>query len=267
MSGREVSVGARAFDLLVALIERRDRVVSKEELLTVVLAWAGGRRGRTSRCRFRHCESSSVRSHWRPSQAGATGSRGCSSRPKQMRQWCSERSRAKPKIPHLPLPEKPSIAVLPFANLSANPEHRFFADGVTQDIVSALSRFHSLFVIAHASTATYLGANADMGTVAAQLGVRYVVSGSVRVREGDRVRVSGAADRRSVKRKAYMVGKLRPGVGGNLRRPGGSDSQHRGGRCSGDCPRGALERGAAPSVQPLRLRDRVARVGRGMAWL
>jgi TolB-like protein len=87
------------------------------------------------------------------------------------------------------LPEKPSIAVLPFQNLSADPEQEFFADGLTEDIITALSRVSGLWVIARGSTFTYKGRPTDLKQVARELGVRYVMEGSVR-RAGGRLRVT-----------------------------------------------------------------------------
>ena len=86
--------------------------------------------------------------------------------------------------------EGPSIAVLPFANLSADPEQDYFADGIVEDIITALSRFKSLFVIARNSTFTYKGKAIDVRQVGRELGVRYLLEGSVR-RAGQRVRISG----------------------------------------------------------------------------
>ena len=88
----------------------------------------------------------------------------------------------------LPLPDKPSIAVLPFANLSADPEQEYFSDGVADDIITELSRSRSLFVIARNSSFTYRGRAVDVRQVGRELGVRYVLEGSVR-RSGSRVRV------------------------------------------------------------------------------
>jgi TolB-like protein/Tfp pilus assembly protein PilF len=90
----------------------------------------------------------------------------------------------------LPLPDKPSIAVLPFNNLSGDPEQEFFADGMAEDIITALSRYRWFFVIARNSTFTYKGRAVDVKQVAKELGVRYVLEGSVR-RSGDRIRVTG----------------------------------------------------------------------------
>jgi TolB-like protein/class 3 adenylate cyclase/Tfp pilus assembly protein PilF len=90
----------------------------------------------------------------------------------------------------LPLPEKPSIAVLPFQNMSGDPEQEYFADGMVEDIITALSRFKSLFVIARNSSFTYKGKVINIKQVGRDLGVRYVLEGSVR-KAGGRVRITG----------------------------------------------------------------------------
>ena len=90
----------------------------------------------------------------------------------------------------LQLPHKPSIAVLPFQNMSADPEQEYFADGVVEDIITALSRFKSLFVISRNSSFTYKGKAVDIKQVGRELGVRYVLEGSVRKAAG-RVRITG----------------------------------------------------------------------------
>jgi TolB-like protein/class 3 adenylate cyclase len=90
----------------------------------------------------------------------------------------------------LPLPDKPSIAVLPFQNMSGDPEQEYFADGMVEDIITGLSRSKSLFVIARHSTFTYKGKVADIKQVGRELGVRYVLEGSVR-KAGNRVRITG----------------------------------------------------------------------------
>jgi adenylate cyclase len=89
----------------------------------------------------------------------------------------------------LPLPNKPSIAVLPFDNMSGDPEQEFFGDGIAEDVITALSRFRSLFVIARSSSFTYKGGAVDITQMARELGVRYVVEGSVR-KAGNRVRIT-----------------------------------------------------------------------------
>jgi adenylate cyclase len=90
----------------------------------------------------------------------------------------------------LALPDKPSIAILPFTNMSGDPEQEYFTDGITEDIITELSRFHELFVIARNSTFTYKGRAVDVRVVAGELGVRYVLEGSIR-KAVNRVRVTG----------------------------------------------------------------------------
>jgi adenylate cyclase len=90
----------------------------------------------------------------------------------------------------LPLPDKPSIAVLPFQNMSGDPEQEYFADGMVEDIITALSRKRGLFVIARNSSFSYKGKQVDIRQVGRELGVRYVLEGSVR-KAGQRVRVTG----------------------------------------------------------------------------
>jgi adenylate cyclase len=97
----------------------------------------------------------------------------------------SERPGAAP-----PLPDKPSIAVLPFQNMSGDPEQDYFADGMVEEITAALSRFHWLFVIARTSTMAYKGRNLDVKQVSRELGVRFLLEGSVR-KSGNRVRITG----------------------------------------------------------------------------
>jgi TolB-like protein/class 3 adenylate cyclase/tetratricopeptide (TPR) repeat protein len=99
-------------------------------------------------------------------------------------------SRAAPPVAAAPpLPDKPSIAVLPFQNLSGDPEQEYFADGMVEEIITALSRIRWLFVIARNSTFTYKGRAVDVKQVGRDLGVRYVLEGSVR-KGGNRVRIT-----------------------------------------------------------------------------
>lgn len=90
----------------------------------------------------------------------------------------------------LPLPDKPSIAVLPFQNMSGDPEQEYFADGMVEEITTALSRFHWLFVIARTSTFSYKGRAVDVKQVSRELGVHYLLEGSVR-KWGNQVRITG----------------------------------------------------------------------------
>src|SRR5262245_17662772 len=92
--------------------------------------------------------------------------------------------------PALPVPDKPSIAVLPFQNMSGDPEQEYFADGVVEDIITALSRMRWLFVIARNSSFTYKGRAVDVKQVSRELGVRYILEGSVR-KAANRVRITG----------------------------------------------------------------------------
>ena len=118
-----------------------------------------------------------------------------------MRAWRVQRGRpscsptAQPDSPvetaqPLALPDKPSIAVLPFQNMSGDPEQEYFADGMVEDIITALSRFKALFVIARNSSFTYKGRAVDVKQVGRELGVRYVLEGSVR-KAANRVRITG----------------------------------------------------------------------------
>src|SRR5438105_9243197 len=101
------------------------------------------------------------------------------------------RPAATPKadVSMLALPDKPSIAVLPFTNMSGDPEQEFVSDGVAEDVITALSRYPSLFVIARNSSFTYKGRSVDVKQVGRELGVRYVLEGSVR-KAGNRIRVT-----------------------------------------------------------------------------
>jgi adenylate cyclase len=101
----------------------------------------------------------------------------------------AETSAAQPTAA-LPLPDKPSIAVLPFQNISGDPEQEYFVDGMVEEIITALSRIRWLFVIARNSTFTYKGRPVDVKEVGRELGVRYVLEGSVR-KAGTRVRITG----------------------------------------------------------------------------
>lgn len=99
-------------------------------------------------------------------------------------------SLASETVSPLPLPDRPSIAVLPFQNMSGDPEQEYFADGMVEEIITALSRFKSLFVIARNSSFTFKGKAVDIKDVGRKLGVRYVLEGSVRKASG-KVRITG----------------------------------------------------------------------------
>jgi adenylate cyclase len=113
-------------------------------------------------------------------------------RPVQIWRWSDSASAlaaVSVKSGDLPLPDKPSIAVLPFNNMSGDPEQEYFSDGITEDIITELSRFKNLFVIARNSSFTFKGEAVDVKEVGRKLGVAYVVEGSVR-KAGNRVRVT-----------------------------------------------------------------------------
>ena len=90
----------------------------------------------------------------------------------------------------LAIPDKPSIAVLPFQNMSGDPEQEYFVDGLVEDIITALSHFKSLFVIARNSSFAYKGKSPDVRQVRRELGVRYMLEGSVR-KASSRLRITG----------------------------------------------------------------------------
>jgi TolB-like protein len=94
-----------------------------------------------------------------------------------------------PGRPSLPLPDRPAIAVLPFTNMSGDPEQEYFSDGISEDIITALSKLRWFFVIARNSSFIYKGKAVHLKQIAEELGVGYVVEGSVR-RAGDRVRIT-----------------------------------------------------------------------------
>lgn len=187
VDGEPAVLGARAFDLLLCLIERRDRVASKEELLQLV--WPGVVVEENNLT----VQVSTLRKLLGSQAVATVAGRGyrftlAPSEAVVAPSADLDIASSPPKT-DLPLPDKPSIAVLPFANLSGDAEQEYFTDGVTEDIITELSRFHSLFVIARNSTFTYKGKHVDVRTVAKELGVRYVVEGSIR-KAINRIRVT-----------------------------------------------------------------------------
>jgi TolB-like protein len=193
--GEPVALEPLVFDLLVHLLRNPDRVVSKDELLEVV--WGG-----------RIVSESALTTRINAARM-AVGDSGGAQRlirtvPRKGIRFVGEvREEQKPRAPIdvppaaaenpprplLPLPDKPSIAVLPFANLSDDPEQEYFADGMVEDIITTLSGIRWLFVIARNSSFTYKGKPVDVRQVGRELGVRYVVEGSVR-KAGTRVRIA-----------------------------------------------------------------------------
>jgi TolB-like protein/Flp pilus assembly protein TadD len=197
--GELVAVEPQVFDVLVYLIQHRDRVVTRDDLLASV--WGG------------RIVSESTLSSRINSARSAIGDSG------EHQQWIRTIARkgvrfigdvqerqgtgasslagealAAPSAPYASaspaLPDKPSIAVLPFANMSGDPEQEYFSDGITEDIITALSRLRWFFVIARNSAFAHKGKRTDVRQVGRDLGVRYVLEGSVR-RSGQHLRITG----------------------------------------------------------------------------
>ncbi len=195
---KAVAAGPQVFDLLVYLIQNREHVVSKDNLLDVV--WGG-----------RIVSESTLTSHINAVRK-AIGDSGEEQRlvrtiARKGFRFVGEVKQAdaadgfnSPKTeparsdeaaaPARSLPDKPSIAVLAFQNLSGDPEQEYFADGMVEDIITALSRIRWLFVIARNSSFTYKGRAVDVKQISRELGVRYVLEGSVR-KAANRVRITG----------------------------------------------------------------------------
>ena len=110
------------------------------------------------------------------------------------------------------LSDKPSIAVLPFANMSGDAEQEYFADGISEDIITALSKLAQLFVIARNSSFTFKGKNIHISEVGKSLGVRYVLEGSVR-KSGARVRIASGSLRNSSTRQPAGIYGLSGSIG------------------------------------------------------
>ena len=199
LRGEVVTVGPQVFDLLLQLVSNHERVVSKDDLLKAV--WAG-----------RIVSESTITSHINAVRK-AIGDTGEEQRLVRtiarkgyrfvgllkVDETDATRQPDGPDIATpapvdppstLSLPDKPSITVLPFHNLSGDPEQEYFADGMVEDIIAALSRIRWLFVIARNSSFTYKGRAVDVKGVGQELGVRYVLEGSVR-KAGNKVRITG----------------------------------------------------------------------------
>lgn len=167
------------FDLLEYLIRNRDRVVGKDDLIAGV--WSG------------RVVSESTLSSRITAARQAIGDTGEQQRlirtiPRKGFRFVGTLSDAEVMPP--PLPAKPSIAILPFANLSESPEQQeYFVDGVVEEIITALSQLRWLFVIARSSSFIYKGRAIDVKEAGRQLGVHYVIEGSVR-KAGNKVRIT-----------------------------------------------------------------------------
>src|SRR3989449_3554538 len=188
--GDLVAMQPQVFDLLVHLLKCRDRVVSRDDLIALV--WGG-----------RIVSDSTLDSRINAAR-NAIGDNGKEQRlirtiPRKGVRFvgavngpCDAQaaSQAEAKMRSgLTLPDRPAIAVLPFDNMSGDREQEYFSDGISEDIITALSKLRWFFVIARNSSFTYKGKAVQMKQIAAELGVRYVVEGSVR-KSGDRVRIT-----------------------------------------------------------------------------
>ena len=190
---KTIAVGPQVFDLLLHLVQNREHVVTKDNLIEVV--WGGRivsestltshinavRKAIGDTGEEQHLVRTIARKGYRfvgdvIEHAAADSSEGAHP--------------AKPNGTGLAVPDRPSIAVLPFLNLSGDPAQDYFVDGVVDDIISALSRMRWLFVIARNSSFTYKGRTVDEKQVGRELGVRYVLEGSVR-KAANRVRITG----------------------------------------------------------------------------
>ena len=187
----EIAIGPQVFDLLLHLVQSREHVVTKDNLIDVV--WGG-----------RIVSESTLTSHINAVRK-AIGDSGEEQRLVRtiarkgyrfvgdVRETVALERADAAKVNNttsLTVPDRPSIAVLPFLNLSGDPDQDYFVDGVVDDIISALSRMRWLFVIARNSSFTYKGRAVDVKQVGRELGVRYVLEGSVR-KAANRVRITG----------------------------------------------------------------------------
>jgi len=192
-SGDLVAVEPQVFDLLEYLVRNCGRVVSKDDLIAAV--WDG-------RIVSDVTIDTRVNAARRAIQDSGKDQRLIKTLPRKGIRFVGtvreERRTAEAGPPsiaaeeHSPvfaLPDRPSIAVLPFTNMSGDPEQEYFADGIVEDLITALSHFRWLFVIARNSTFTYKGHAVDVARVGRELGVRYVLEGSVR-RVADHVRIT-----------------------------------------------------------------------------
>src|SRR5215468_5886934 len=196
------AIEPKVFDLLAHLISNRERVISKDDLLTAV--WKGRivseatLDSRINAARRAICDSGEqqrlIKTVPRKGVRFVGAVRVIELEPadeaRQSLPVSRLPERATDKPPPVPLPDRPSIAILPFTNMSGNPEEDYFADGMADEIITALSRCNSLFVIARNSSFTYKGKVTDVRRIGSELGVRYVLEGTVR-RAGSRLRASG----------------------------------------------------------------------------
>lgn len=178
LDGQEVTLGARAFDVLVCLIENAERVVSKEELLTQVWSGLMVEEGNLT------VQIAGLRKALGRNVIKTVPGIGYRYTPPG-----PDTAQAAPDaVSGLPVPDIPSLAVLPFANLTGASGSDYLVDGIVNEVISALSRVSSFFVISSTSSFTYKGRTVDLADVGRELGVRYIVEGSIQ-QVGDQLRI------------------------------------------------------------------------------
>jgi adenylate cyclase len=187
-----VAIEPKVFDLLAYVIENRQRVVSRDDLIAQV--WDGRIVSESALARCIYGARSAIGDDGEGQRLIKTLPRkglrfvGAVREDRQPSEVAEADAKPEKRAP-LPLPDKPSIGVLAFTNMSGDPSQDYFSDGITDDIITGLSRFSELFVIARNSSFQYKGRSPDIRQVGRELGVRYVLEGSIR-RAGDRVRIS-----------------------------------------------------------------------------
>jgi TolB-like protein len=191
-----IAIGPQVFDLLVYLVENRERVVSKDNLLDAV--WGGRIVSESTLTSHINAvrkaigdsgeEQRLIRTVVRKGFRFVGDVREAQSTVRVLEAQPAQSNEAPGQA--LTLPDKPSIAVLPFLNLSGDPQQEYFADGMVEDIIVAMSRIRWLFVIARNSSFAYKGRAVDAKQMGRELGVRYLLEGSVR-KAANRVRITG----------------------------------------------------------------------------
>jgi TolB-like protein/Tfp pilus assembly protein PilF len=195
--GEPIAVEPQVFDLLTYLVQNRERVVSKDDLFASV--W-GGRivadstlASRINAARKAIGDSGEeqklIRTVARKGIRFVGEVRSQQEKDEPAHAAAPRSGFAEPARPALPPSDRPAIAVLPFVNMSGEPEQDYFSDGISEDIITALSKLRWFFVIARNSSFTYKGKSVHLKQIAEELGVSYVIEGSVR-KEGQRVRIT-----------------------------------------------------------------------------
>jgi TolB-like protein len=183
-----VALEPQVFDVLVYLVENRDRVVSKDDLIAAV--WQGRIVSEsTLTSRINAARRAIGDSGEQQSLIRTIPRKGFRFVAALHDEPAAERAPPEAARPAASQPDRPTIAVLPFVNMSGDPEQEYFSDGISEDIITALSKLRWFFVIARNSSFVYKGKAVPMKQVAEELGVGYVVEGSVR-KSGDRVRIT-----------------------------------------------------------------------------